>query len=115
MRWQGRRTSANVEDRRSGGGGMARRGAPIGCGGLIVILLLAWLFGADPQQMVEVIQDAQVGQGLPDQAPPSSGPPGDQLGRFASVVLADTETTWNELLGTFSPTAAAPSNQSRHL
>lgn len=98
MRWQGRRTSTNVEDRRGRGASMARRGAPIGCGGLLVILLLSWLFGADPQQMVDVIQDAQVGtQTMP--APAPSGPPQDELGQFASVVLADTETTWNELLG----------------
>jgi predicted metalloprotease len=30
----------------------------------------------------------------------STGPPSDQLGKFASVVLADTETTWKQLLGT---------------
>lgn len=99
MRWQGRKTSANVEDRRRGGGGLARRGAPIGCGGLIVILLLSWLFGQDPQQMVEVIQDAQGGGGMPAPGGSPTGPPSDELGQFASVVLADTETTWNEVLG----------------
>jgi predicted metalloprotease len=80
---------------------MVRRGGPIGCGGLLVVLLLAWLFGTDPQQLIEVIQDAQVGEGAP--APGSTAgsgaPPQDTLGEFASVVLADTETTWNELLG----------------
>ncbi len=100
MRWRGQRTSTNVEDRRRGGGAMVRRGAPIGCGGLLVILLLSWMFGQDPQQMVEVIQDAQVGQGMPAPGPTEAGPPRDELGQFASVVLADTETTWNELLGT---------------
>lgn len=102
MRWQGRRTSANVEDRRGSGGSMMRRGGPIGCGGLLVILLLSWLFGSDPQQMIEVIQDAQVGQGAPAPGSTSSGsgaPPQDTLGQFASVVLADTEETWNQLLG----------------
>jgi len=100
MRWQGRRTSTNVEDRRGAGGRMVRRGGPIGCGGLLVIVLLAWMFGTDPQQLIEVVQDAQVGQGMP--APGSSAPggtPSDTLGEFASVVLADTEDTWNQLLG----------------
>jgi predicted metalloprotease len=35
-------------------------------------------------------------------APPMTGPtgaPNDQLGKFASIVLADTETTWRDLLG----------------
>jgi predicted metalloprotease len=69
---------------------------------LIVIVLLAWLFGSDPQQLIEVIQDAQVGQGMPapGSAPGGIGVPAqDTLGEFASVVLADTEETWNQLLG----------------
>ena len=55
MRWRGRRTSANVEDRRgrSGGFPVGRRGAGLGCGGLVIIILLSMLFGADPQQANE--------------------------------------------------------------
>ena len=106
MRWQGRRQSANVEDRRgSGTGSMVRRGGTIGCGGLVLILIFTFLFGGDPQQLMEVIQQSQPSAGGPSAGPGSrpGGPPppgapvGDQLGQFASVVLADTEDTWNAL------------------
>jgi uncharacterized protein len=91
MRWQGRRGSVNVEDRR---GMRIGRGAPIGCGGLIVVLLVSWLLGADPTQLLMLFQGGEgVGTSSTDvQAP--TGEPDDQLGKFASVVLADTEETW---------------------
>ena len=43
MRWEGNRESDNVEDRRSGGGGMGGRSIGIGT---VVIALIAWgVFG----------------------------------------------------------------------
>ena len=105
MRWRGRRQSTNVEDRRGRFPGVPRgrtirRGAPIGCGGLILILILTFVFGGDPQQLLEVIEQTQPsvqtgpGPSIPGGSPGGS-PVGDQLGQFASVVLADTEDTWN--------------------
>ena len=104
MKWRGRRMSTNVEDRRGRGPGgtMMRRGAPIGCGGIIVLLVLTYLLGGDPQQVVEIIEQTQTQPkartgsrpGIP--ADPGA-PPADTLGQFASVVLADTEETWREL------------------
>jgi hypothetical protein len=90
MRWRDYRQSENVEDRR---GMRIGRGAPIGCGGLIVVLLVSWLLGADPTQLLMLFQGDDVGTHSTDvQAP--TGEPDDQLGKFASVVLADTEETW---------------------
>lgn len=99
MRWRGRRTSSNVEDRR-GRGPMVTRGVPIGCGGLLVIVVLTMLLGGDPQQVLDVLdQTAGSAQTAPGPPPPSGpdGAPADEMGRFASVVLADTEDTWNEI------------------
>jgi predicted metalloprotease len=98
MRWEGREGSSNVEDRR-GMGGMGR-GAGLGCGGLLVVAIIALLTGADPQQLLRILSGA-----AEQQAPTRSGPaPGparpkanDQLGQFASVVLRDTEVTWQEV------------------
>ncbi len=107
MRWRGRKGSVNVEDRRGQRGGglpIGRRGAGLGCGGLILVILVSMLFGADPQQLISVLEQSG---GAPSAAPPSAQLPGgyagggsasDELGQFASVVLADTETTWNSLL-----------------
>jgi len=94
MRWQGRRGSVNVEDRR---GMRIGRGAPIGCGGLIVVLLVSWLLGADPTQLLMLFQGGE-GVGTPStDVQATTGEPDDQLGKFASVVLADTEETWREV------------------
>jgi predicted metalloprotease len=95
MRWVGRRESTNVEDRR--GQFPVGRGAGLGCGGLLLLLVLAWLTGADPQQLLSLLGGLQ--QSAPparEQAPPA-GAPQDQLGKFAAVVLADTEETWNRI------------------
>lgn len=96
MRWEGREGSRNVEDRRGIGVG---RGAGLGCGGLLVIIVVALLTGADPQQLLQMLG------GAAQEAPPTrSGPaqpgqskPQDQLGQFASVVLRDTEVTWDQV------------------
>jgi len=104
MRWQGRRASSNVEDRR-GRSPMLTRGVPIGCGGLLLVAAAVFLFGRDPQQLLEVLEQtqgpsAQVPAGDPSAGGPGGaegGTPSDELGRFAAVVLADTEDTWHEL------------------
>ncbi len=86
-----------------GGLPMGRRGAGLGCGGLLIIIVLAMVFGVDPTQLISVVEQT----GGQVQAPPSaqipggyggSAAPSDELGQFASVVLADTEMTWNSLM-----------------
>ena len=92
MRWQGRRASDNVEDRR-------RAGGPVAVGGglmTLVILLVLVFLGMDPIQALRV---------APQIAPPAAAPPrpgqqppaDDQLKQFVSVVLADTEDIWSQL------------------
>jgi predicted metalloprotease len=76
----------------------------IGCGGLLVVLVLTWLLGGNPLQLLQLIGGAgsvSVDQPVPgDYAGPGGGvegAPSDQLGQFAAVVLADTEDTWHSL------------------
>ena len=94
MRWIGRRGSVNVEDRR-GQVPRMRGGMPaLGCGGLILVVAIALITGADPRQILGLLGDAQQ-IGVTDDAPSGAmGTPGDELGQFAAVVLADTEETW---------------------
>ena len=50
MRWRGRRGSRNIEDRRhlrSGRGGGGRAVGGLGIGGVLVVLMLGWVFGID--------------------------------------------------------------------
>lgn len=90
MRWSDRRQSSNVEDRRG-----SARGLAVGGGlGTIVVLVLALLFGADPRQLLDQMQSGS----SPDNpaATRRANPEEEQLKRFVSVVLADTEDVWNE-------------------
>jgi hypothetical protein len=90
MRWGSGRRSANVEDRR----GMRVSPGMAGGGlGAIVIVILALVFGIDPRMLSQMLpQESSV----PAQGPAVSGEQ-DPLAQFVSVVLADTEDTWNDL------------------
>ncbi|MEM8900078.1 MAG: neutral zinc metallopeptidase, partial [Bacteroidota bacterium] len=55
MRWQGRKGSSNIEDRRGSGGGGRRVGTRFGLGTLVIIIL-AVLFGQNPLQVLQQVQ-----------------------------------------------------------
>jgi predicted metalloprotease len=96
MRWEGQRQSDNIEDRR--GMGPVRPGVGIGLGGIVLVLAVSFLTGTNPLQILNLIGGLQDGS-IPSavEAPGPAQPPQDQLGKFASVVLADTEDTWRSL------------------
>lgn len=97
MRWEGQRESENVEDRR--GMGPARVGG-IGLGSIILVLAVSYFTGTNPLTLINMLSEVQ-NPGIPsvDDQPAPRGAPSDRLGKFASIVLADTETTWRTLLG----------------
>lgn len=87
MRWQGRSGSRNVEDRR-GSRGMA---LPVGggIGGLVLLLLVSALTGTNPLELMQTAGPAPEGEtGVAPDAPQA---------QFVSVVLKDTEDTWNQV------------------
>ncbi|MCE9526544.1 MAG: zinc metallopeptidase [Planctomycetales bacterium] len=88
MRWQSGRESANVEDRRSVGGPLIMGG---GITSVIIVLLYVFL-GGDPQALLQ-----QGGNGPGAVAPGETDPAEDELAKFVSVVLADTEDVWDKL------------------
>ncbi|MEM7509633.1 MAG: neutral zinc metallopeptidase [Bacteroidota bacterium] len=92
MRWQGRKGSSNIEDRRGSGGGGRRVGTRFGLGTLVIIIL-AVLFGQNPLQVLQQVQQPGVSESVP--AGQVQG--NDELGQFVSVVLQDTEDTWNDI------------------
>ncbi|HRA22390.1 MAG TPA: neutral zinc metallopeptidase [Usitatibacteraceae bacterium] len=87
MKLDDQRESGNVEDRR---GGMGAKGT-IGIG-TIVIALIAWYFGIDPQAVLDVAQVAAPPEQR--QEGPAQGAPRDEMSVFVSRVLASTEDTW---------------------
>ncbi len=92
MQWRGRRESTNVEDRRglSVGGG-----AGLGCGGLILLLIISYITGVNPLQLLNQVEQSQPGARTEtERTAPGQN---DELSQFVKVVLADTEDTWNEI------------------
>ncbi|MEQ1655721.1 MAG: neutral zinc metallopeptidase [Nitrospira sp.] len=100
MRWEGQRESSNIEDRR--GMGPARVGSVggLGIGGIVLVLAVSYFTGTNPLTLINMLSGVQsmTESSAPSESAPT-GAPSDQLGKFASVVLADTETTWKQLLG----------------
>jgi uncharacterized protein len=92
MRWRGERESSNVEDRR----GVSRGKAAIGGGlGTLIIIILALLFGADPQQILQ--QVPQNGPSAPVQSSRPTNQQEDDMKKFVSVVLGKTEDVWTDV------------------
>ena len=98
MRWRNPLRSGNIEDRRGMRVPMKAIGG--GIGGLIVLILTLLLSGGDPG----VIFNDNTNVGINN--PGSSYYEGTttpisqeerELADFVSVVLADTEDTWNEI------------------
>ena len=86
MKLDGERESDNVEDRR---GGIGAKGS-IGIG-TVVIALVAWYFGIDPQTVLDaaqVVSPPEARQSAPQDAPR------DEHSVFVAKVLASTEDTW---------------------
>ncbi len=88
MRWQLGRRSTNVEDRR----GVS---APVVGGGIgaMVLALIVALLGGDPRVILE--QNNAPSDRTVTESPRT--PAQDQMADFVSVVLADTEDTWNQV------------------
>ena len=98
MRWEGRETSTNIEDRR----GMRVPGGPaggVGCVGLLIVLAISVLTGADPRTLLGILGLVQ--QVSPpaqtQQAPVGAPRAGDRTAQFVGVVLKDTENAWTSV------------------
>lgn len=98
MRWQGRRESDNVEDRRNESGtvGAGRMRIPRGKGG-IVILILVMIAGYYGYDLTPLLTGETTSYSQP--APQRQGidPQQDEAAKFTSVILATTEDTWQKI------------------
>ncbi|MCC0011899.1 MAG: zinc metallopeptidase [Rhodobiaceae bacterium] len=110
MRWRDRRESSNIEDRRGSGGGFGRSGGglriPIGGGGgrragfggigfILFIVIVSAIFGINP---LTFLSGSPGGSGQVVNTPSGGGSQAtDEMSKFVSVVLADTEDTWNAI------------------
>ncbi|WP_114193245.1 KPN_02809 family neutral zinc metallopeptidase [Edaphovirga cremea] len=109
MRWQGRRESDNVEDRRgqsSGGAGGGGLRIPLrGKSGIVilVVVLVAGYYGIDLTPLINGDQPASN-----QQSSQSISPHDDEMAKFTSVVLASTEDTWQEIFQQMGQTYRDP-------
>lgn len=109
MRWQGRRESDNVEDRRgdsSGGGGGFRPG---GKGGIVILIvvLVAGYYGVDLTPLLNGSDPMSQTQ-TPPRSSSSVSAKDDQYAKFTSVILADTEDTWKPIFQKMGRTYQEP-------
>jgi predicted metalloprotease len=94
MRWEGRRKSSNVEDRRG-----ARRGPGLIGGGIttIVVLLFAAYTGLDPTMLMKGLETVTASTGGSSSQPLPENLENDPAANRVAVVLADTEDVWGEI------------------
>lgn len=101
MRWQGRKGSSNIEDRR--GGRAARAGGGAGLF-ILLIVVVGWLFGVDASFLLNQPSGGSQVTGEVGALDPSEE---EAAAQFVSVVLADTETVWS---GVFADQVGRPYN-----
>ncbi|MBK7699361.1 MAG: neutral zinc metallopeptidase [Saprospiraceae bacterium] len=94
MKWEGRRQSDNLEDRR----GMGNTGKVIAGGGALgLIFLLVQLFlGGDSAQVAQALEN-QLNQNTQQQQAVELTAEEKVVGQFISTVLASTEDTWHRV------------------
>lgn len=91
MKWKGREQSGNVEDRRGFGGKKMVAGGTIGT---LAIVVIVWLMGGNPSELINSLQSQGSESGIADSAVIQAE---EELARFSSVVLKDTEDIWHVL------------------
>jgi len=96
MRWTASGRD-NIEDRRGGGGGGFGGAAPIGLGGLLVLLVLSWATGTNFLSLLDT------GGGSVDEVgssgPVTSTPAEERVADMVNAVSGDVQATWTQLLG----------------
>ncbi len=90
MRWKGRQTSSNVEDRRGRRGRVV--GGTVGIGTIIFFIAYTLLTGEAPTEMLQQNQPVPTEQ---TQTVPHDQ--NDELAEFAKVVFKDTEDVWSKV------------------
>jgi hypothetical protein len=102
MKWEGRKGSDNVEDRRGMSTGKIALGGGIGT---IVIALVIFLLGGDPSQVLNTTQESNPAS---ESGQVTTTPEEDAMDQFVRVVLKDTETVWGKIFEQSGSTYTLP-------
>ncbi|WP_342562634.1 neutral zinc metallopeptidase [Paenibacillus sp. FSL R7-0345] len=96
MKWQGRRGSSNVEDRRGSGGGGGGKLIGGGIGGIILVVVVTLLSGGNVGDILGNLTSGGT-TATTSNTPYQETAEEQELAQFVSVVLADTEDVWSQL------------------
>jgi predicted metalloprotease len=104
MRLDGRRESANVDDRRKLSGGAK---AGMGIGGLVIVALITWFMGGNP---LSVLSNADLGSMITtgDGTQREMTAEEEELAKFSRQILASTEDVWTRVFKQYGKTYQAP-------
>lgn len=91
MKWQGRRGSSNIDDRRRSGSSGAAIGG-IGGVGALAVVIIGYFLGVDLTPLL-----GAGGGGTIQSGPVELTEADERVGQFVSVTLADTEEVWSEI------------------
>ena len=99
MKWKGRQGSGNILDRRGMSTGRMAAGGGIGT---IIIVIIVFLLGGDPSEILNTTPNETGTEQF------SSTAEEDEMAQFVSVVLKDTETIWGTIFEQSGSTYRAP-------
>jgi uncharacterized protein len=98
-------TSDRIEDRRRIPGGRAG----LGIGTVVILGLLAWVFGIDPRVLIGGAEMmSRNGQTQQQTDAGSNGAPSDEMGHFVSAILGSTEAEWKDTFAQAGKTYTPP-------
>ena len=99
MKWKGRQGSGNILDRRGMSTGRMAAGGGIGT---IVIVIIVFLLGGDPSEILNMSPNETGTEQF------STTTEEDEMAQFVSVVLKDTETIWGSIFEQSGSTYRTP-------
>ncbi len=102
MRYKGREQSGNVEDRRGMSTGKMVAGGSIGT---LAIVLIVWLLGGNPAEIINKMQSRGTETTEVD---PAIFEAESEMAELVTVVLKDTEDVWNQIFSESGKTYREP-------
>jgi uncharacterized protein len=95
MRWRDSGRSTNLEDRRGGGG---RRAGGLGVVGILAALVISFVTGVNPLQVLGVMQQTGMGGSAATAEAPIEDAAEEPMVRFLSAALDDAQGMWRQIL-----------------